>query len=154
MKKYKGFIIGLSVVVILFVLLAVGNRKTDRVILSDAGTEIPCLPNGHQQVAAHIHPILTITTDGEPEIVPANIGIEGSCMREVHTHDVTGTIHVETKELETTYTLGDFFAVWGRPAEREGYSLEIIQDGEGKDFVEDVVLTDHSVIALQYLAIE
>lgn len=153
MKKHKGIIIGGIILAVIIVLLVVGDRQTNTDIVSQTGTEIPCLPNGHQQVATHIHPILTITTDGEVEVIPGNIGIEGACMREVHTHDTTGTIHIETKELGTIYTLADFFAVWGQSVEREGYNLEILQDGNDKATAVDVVLIDHSEIELNYRAI-
>lgn len=153
MKKYKGFIIGGFILAVIIVLLVTGNRQTNTAIVSETGTEIPCLPNGHQQVASHIHPILTISVNDVKEAIPANIGINGTCMREVHTHDTTGTIHIETKELGVTYTLADFFAVWDEPVEREGNALAIIQDGEVKESAESVILTDHSVIEMNYVAI-
>jgi hypothetical protein len=44
--------------------------------------------------------------------LPKNIGLQG-CAYEVHTHDSSGIIHVETQSYHRI-TLGDFFAVWGR----------------------------------------
>src|SRR5437016_1935131 len=49
-------------------------------------------------VALHIHPRLSIIVDGQKVPVPANIGIEpsGRTMAALHTHDDSGTIHVES----------------------------------------------------------
>jgi hypothetical protein len=152
MEKKTLAILG-GIIILVVVLLVIGNKQANPIIVSEDGTEIPCLPNGHQQVATHIHPILTLTVDGEEEIIPGNIGIDGYCMREVHTHDTTGTIHIETAKAGVVYTLTDFFTVWGQNVEREGYAYEIVQDGEMKESVEDVVLIDHSVIELIYTSL-
>jgi hypothetical protein len=146
-KKTVGIIGGIIILVI--ALLVVGNTKTEQVIVSDTGAEIPCLPRGHQQIAQHIHPMLSISVDGESEEIPANIGIEGSCMREIHTHDTSGAIHVETAKIDTVYMLEDFFTVWNQPLERPGYNLVITQDGEIVD-AENVVLVDQTALVLQY----
>lgn len=66
----------------------------------------------------HAHFSLSITISGTSYPVPANAGIfsipgsQYSCIRPIHTHDTSGTIHVET-DLNQSYTLGDFFQVWG-----------------------------------------
>lgn len=152
----KKTLIGLVVILFIVILLLVRANKqsnTDQEIaVSPDETEIPCLPNGHQKIASHIHPTLTIFIDGDEETIPANLGIEGSCMREVHTHDTTGSIHIETAKLGSTYTLADFFTVWGEEHDRQGYVLEITQDGEVKESVEDVILSDHSVIQMSYVS--
>lgn len=112
-------------------------------------TTIPCLPNGHQNAQTHIHPQLTILVDGEKEPIQADIGVTLTCMAEVHTHDQSGAIHIETAEIGTTYTLADFFTVWDRGIEREGYSYTIVVDGEE---IQDALftLTDHQVIEISY----
>jgi len=115
-------------------------------------TEIFCLTNGHQSLADHIHPKLSITVDGEPESIPANIGIDRNCMSEIHTHDGSGTIHAESflSERVNNFNLGDFFTVWEEDASRDGYDLEIMQDGEPKNSIEDVRFADRSNIELRY----
>ncbi|MBP6925816.1 MAG: hypothetical protein KBC22_02045 [Candidatus Pacebacteria bacterium] len=152
MNKKTGAIVGGIIILVIF-LLVVGNKKTNQVVVSDTGAEIPCLPRGHQQVAQHIHPNLSIIVDGVPEEIPADIGIEGACMREIHTHDTSGTIHIETAKLGTVYLLEDFFTVWNQPIERPGYNLVVTQDGEIVD-PENLVLVDHAAIVLQYTSIE
>lgn len=47
------------------------------------------------------------------QTIPAGMGISGTCDRPIHTHDTSGTLHVETDQ-DYTYKLGDFFLVWGK----------------------------------------
>jgi hypothetical protein len=78
------------------------------------------------KMVMHIHPQLSIKVNGQPIIVPENIGIEKSLWKDhsldkygmqgmspLHTHDSSGTIHVESS-VERDYTLGEFLNVWGR----------------------------------------
>jgi len=66
--------------------------------------------------SAHFHPRLKVLVDGKQIPVPANIGIDPSQdsmqMAGLHTHDDSGTIHVEGVEHAT---LGQFFQIWGVP---------------------------------------
>src|SRR5262245_14575940 len=64
-------------------------------------------------LALHLHPHLTILVNGSPVTVPAGIGIKAAGDLPLHTHDASGTIHVESPGART-FTLADFFAVWGR----------------------------------------
>jgi len=61
----------------------------------------------------HIHAHLSIIKDGQQLAIPAHIGLDG-CAFELHTHDASGVIHVETSAYRP-FTLGQFFAVWGQP---------------------------------------
>ena len=56
---------------------------------------------------------LTRPKDIYIQTVPAGIGTAGNCNRPLHTHDASGTIHVETDE-NRDYVLGDFFLIWGK----------------------------------------
>ena len=83
-----------------------------------------------EQVLFHIHAHLTVFVRGEARQVPAGIGIappyqvaatpEGafvaaaSCFMWLHTHAADGIIHTESP-VERTYTLGEFFDIWGQP---------------------------------------
>ena len=64
--------------------------------------------------AYHVHSHLTILKDGQPLAIPADIGIVPGCTYDLHTHDMTGIIHVESP-APARFTLGQFFAVWGQP---------------------------------------
>jgi len=83
-----------------------------------------------EQVLFHIHAHLAIFVHGAPRQVPAGIGIAppyevertpsgafvagATCFMWLHTHSADGIIHTESP-IERTYTLGDFFDIWGQP---------------------------------------
>jgi hypothetical protein len=83
-----------------------------------------------EQVAYHIHARLSIFGLGKPRQVPLGIGIVpprelqgtpvgpfvvgGRCFYWLHTHASDGIIHIESP-TKRTYTLGNFFDVWGQP---------------------------------------
>jgi hypothetical protein len=85
-----------------------------------------------EQVAEHTHARLTIFVDGHSETVPYGVGIadpqlqpgiglpfvvSGACFSWLHTHTTDGVIHTEAPE-QHTFTLGNFFDVWGQPLSR------------------------------------
>lgn len=87
-----------------------------------------------EQVLFHIHAHLTIFVRGMARQMPAGIGIappyqveatpEGafaagaSCIMWLHTHAADGIIHTESP-VKRTYTLGEFFDIWGQPLDGE-----------------------------------
>jgi hypothetical protein len=88
----------------------------DRTVLSTVLPNDPFLftpVDPSAPLALHIHPHLTILVNGSPVLVPAGIGIKPSGDFPLHTHDASGTIHVESPVVRT-FILADFFAVWGR----------------------------------------
>ncbi len=83
---------------------------------------------GAEQVLFHIHAHLTVFVDGAARRVPYGVGIPGarvsatslgpyvaagSCFYWLHTHAADGIIHIESP-VQRTYTLGNFFDVWGQ----------------------------------------
>jgi hypothetical protein len=87
-----------------------------------------------EQVLFHIHSHLTIFVRGVARQIPAAIGIAppyqveasprgafvagASCFMWLHTHSADGIIHTESP-VNRTYTLGEFFDIWGQPLDRE-----------------------------------
>ena len=81
-----------------------------------------------EKVAFHIHAHLAIFVNGKQRQIPYGIGIgpplagqpnkisgfvtQGSCFAWLHTHTADGIIHMEAPKKQT-FTLGQFFAVWG-----------------------------------------
>jgi hypothetical protein len=66
-----------------------------------------------QGVILHIHAHLDIYVNGKHEAVPALIGIyDGQFLTELHTHDTSGIIHIESP-TNRAYSLGQFFGTWG-----------------------------------------
>ena len=71
------------------------------------------LPPGGKETF-HIHALLHIYVNGILAPLAANIGLDPArgVQSSLHTHDHTGIIHMEAPH-PYSYTLGDFFAVWG-----------------------------------------
>lgn len=63
---------------------------------------------------AHFHTHLDVIVAGRTVSVPANIGADATTgvMSELHTHDVSGILHVEAAATDKTYTLGQVFTEW------------------------------------------
>jgi len=83
----------------------------------------------------HVHTHVTVFVDGKPRAIPAGVGVDppvgpdnyraspigpqfgetpGQCLAWVSTRYADGLIHVESSE-QRSFTLGDFFKVWGQP---------------------------------------
>jgi hypothetical protein len=82
-----------------------------------------------EQVLFHIHAHLTVFVNGSPRQIPAGLGIPGAqaqntpqgpfigsgkCFYWLHTHAADGIIHTESP-IHRTFTLGNFFNIWGQP---------------------------------------
>ncbi|MCL4358422.1 MAG: hypothetical protein M1505_02095 [Patescibacteria group bacterium] len=76
--------------------------------------QIGLRPLAQEGTALHIHQHLDIFIDGKPVAIPAGIGIDQGAgfIADIHTHDGTGIIHVESPVRKTFY-LGQFFDIWG-----------------------------------------
>jgi len=106
----------------------------------------------------HIHARLAIIDRGKPVTVPANIGMVSAagavlCLYWLHTHDDSGTIHVEAPG--GSYTLADFFAVWGEPLSRtrvgsmHGHVSAEVNGAPYKGAPQSIPLLDGETIELQ-----
>jgi hypothetical protein len=128
---------------------------------------IQCGPG--EQLVEHTHARLTLFVNGHSEKVPYGVGIadpqlqqgiglpfvvSGACISWLHTHTTDGIIHTEAP-AKHTYTLGNFFDVWGQP-------LSSTQVGPAKGTVtalyngrvwlgdpRDIRLTEHAQIQLE-----
>lgn len=151
MKSNKSTFWWSGGLIILLVFLFLYPRifgNTNRV----SNAPVPCLiPN--VPLVQHIHPVLSITVDGKPEPIPAEIGLSASCEHAIHTHDedtALGVIHVESQDRRA-YTLGDFFSVWGKSMNRDGYALKVTADGRTLDDPAALLLKDNQQIKLEYV---
>jgi hypothetical protein len=72
-----------------------------------------------EQTAMHIHQHVAIYDHGRPLPVPEDVGrpLGAQCFYWLHTHTPDGIIHVEAPTLQT-FTLGQFFDIWGVPLSR------------------------------------
>jgi hypothetical protein len=108
--------------------------------------------------ALHIHQHLDVYVDGRRVVVPAGVGINFAeqFISPLHTHDTSGIVHVESPTIRT-FTLGEFFAVWGvrlTPSCVGGYCAKPLHVYiGGKPYTGDarlVVLQPHEEIVLAY----
>lgn len=66
---------------------------------------------GMEGAALHTHQHLSVSVDGTPVAVPANIGVQQGGMSALHTHDTSGIVHVESAKVQP-FTLGQLFTEW------------------------------------------
>jgi hypothetical protein len=118
--------------------------------LASPAQQVPAVPSGEQVAGIscdamegdrlHIHQHLAILDRGHDVPVPANVGrpTSGQCLYWLHTHTPDGVIHIEAPLLRT-FTLGDFFKIWGQPLTKsvastaraaKGASLKVWVDGK------------------------
>jgi hypothetical protein len=80
--------------------------------LQDHLTDVKLDPLSQEALAFHIHQHLDVYVNGKHVTVPALIGIfDNTFITEVHTHDTSGIVHVESAK-NRPYTLGQFFGEW------------------------------------------
>jgi hypothetical protein len=122
-----------------------------------------------EQTLFHIHAHLTIFVNGSARQVPAAIGIpgaqaqntaqgpfiaSGTCFYWLHTHAADGIIHIESP-VQRTYTLGNFFDIWGQPLGTDrvgpatGHVVAIYNGQVYRGNPRDIPLTAHAQIQLQ-----
>jgi hypothetical protein len=123
--------------------------------------EIGLQPLREEGQVLHIHQHLDLWVDGRKVTVPAQIGIHagGGFISDLHTHETDGIMHVESP-TRRTFTLGQFFAVWGLPLSADCIG-SLCETGarqlrvwvNGKEVTTDpmrIVLAEHQEIAIAY----
>jgi hypothetical protein len=140
------------------------------------------VPETHEFFEYHVHAHLDVFVNGTPEPVPAGLGIDthdpgvhhkvledGSdvwgfiavpcaepCISPLHTHDVSGILHTESKHARPN-TLGQFFTEWDVRLDRKcvgGYckpAASVLVYVDGDRYTGDpaaIPLTDHKEIAI------
>ena len=115
----------------------------------------------HEALKFHIHQRMAILVNGKFVYIPAGIGIDKNLkfITELHTHDTSGIIHVESP-VNRRFTLGEFFDVWGlRFSSRclggycAGGKKHVMVWTNGKRVKTDprkIVLTEHLSIVVAY----
>lgn len=120
-----------------------------------------CVVHGGS-LGMHIHPILTIKLLGEEQKIPADIGVTPTCMRPVHTHDETGTLHLEYPR-QTDVKLSEFFRVWGKTFSKEqildqkvdeNHEIKVTVNGQETTEFENLIMGDGDQIVIEYNEIE
>ena len=159
-KKYQKsssavwWIVGTITLVVVLLVIGTLTRSTS----SRTNRQVALTCTSDMATQFHIHPNLEIVVNGQKQDTPTNIGIGLSCMNALHTHDNSGTIHVESPE-KRDFALSDFFAVWGKTFTKNqilDYKVdqthiirETVNGAEVKDY-ENTVLRDKDQIVIYY----
>jgi hypothetical protein len=164
-EKKRESAIGLAFVVVIVVLL--GGAVWYFVAPTIFSGHPPTTPTGDPtlttcisegSLAMHIHVHLSITVNGRPVDIPANVGVDATCTRPVHTHDDSGEIHIESPVVYP-FNLGDFFMVWGKPFDNtqiltykvdSAHNLRMTVNGIVSSQFQNYVLQDNDVIQITY----
>jgi len=81
--------------------------------------------------AMHIHQHLAIFDHGKPVPIPEDVGrpLFAGCFYWLHTHTPNGIIHVESPVVRS-FSLADFFAIWGQPLSRTDVAGAKLRPGD------------------------
>jgi hypothetical protein len=122
--------------------------------------------SSREMLQVHVHAHLSLFYKGQQIAIPYGIGIVqpfqvrngfvgmGAGIYWLHTHDATGIIHVESPD-NRTYTLGQFFDIWGQPLDGgnvAGLTGTLRAFVDGKRFTgspRGIVLGAHTQITLE-----
>ena len=106
----------------------------------------------------HIHAQLEVQKDGQKVPVPAEIGIASELWHDhslddfgpskallapLHTHDESGTIHIESV-INRDYTLGEFLSIWGMQPDKVVMATSS-DAGEIQDFQNHVLARNERI---------
>jgi len=122
--------------------------------------------SSREMLQVHVHAHLSLFYKGQQIAIPYGIGIVqpfqvnngfvgmGAGIYWLHTHDATGIIHVESPDSRT-YTLGQFFDIWGQPLGPKNVACltgTVRAYVDGKPYTGNprgIVLSAHTQITLQ-----
>lgn len=150
------WIIGLIILAVMGVVIAKSNSAKTVSTKTNRELALGCTTDMATQF--HIHPTLEIDINGKPAEIPAQIGIQATCMNAIHTHDASGVLHVEAPE-KRDFTLADFFAVWGKSFDKDQildskvdatHVIRMTDNGMESQEYENLVLRDGHKIVIYY----
>lgn len=87
---------------------------------------VACDPT--EQATYHAHAHLNVRVNGQLKAIPGDVGLRSTCLYWLHTHQVHGVIHVEAPS-QHAFTLGQFFAVWGKPLDATVVADSAVPEG-------------------------
>ncbi len=113
------------------------------------------------KMVMHIHPQISVSVNGQPFIIPENVGIDNALWKDhsldkygmqgmspLHTHDNSGTIHVESM-VDRDYTLAEFVNVWGGLDTGSGKILKVTVNGQPISDWKSHILKDKEKISFE-----
>ena len=115
----------------------------------------------HSDALSHFHSSLSIVVNGTPVSIDSNIGINDSVctgLRGIHTHDGSGTLHIETPS-SVIAPLGAFFQIWGETFNSNQILNNVANsinevvmtvNGVANNQFENYILQDGDAIVIEY----
>lgn len=158
LKAWHWFVLFLVIAIPLLMWGRVAQQKTADQYATLSTREVALLCTTDMATKFHIHPELQITIGGVLQRIPAEIGIQPSCMNSIHTHSADGVLHVESP-VQKDFTLGDFFAVWHKDFSKDKIldattspttEIVVTVNGNRVDTYENTVLRDKDKIVISY----
>ncbi|MGI8720358.1 MAG: hypothetical protein ACR2KF_07520 [Nitrososphaeraceae archaeon] len=165
MKSHIGYFVLSVSGAITYILFSLVSQITP-----DINAQVTGENKTSNKIIMHIHSNLNVTVNGKSLIVPNGIGINSTlwnghsldkfgterkttifgmitpAMSPLHTHDSSGTIHVESTEYRN-YTLGQFLNIWGMPF--EGSKVSLFIDGNSTENYSNYILKDMEKMILK-----
>ncbi|GAC1441150.1 MAG: hypothetical protein NVS2B8_00400 [Vulcanimicrobiaceae bacterium] len=85
----------------------------------------------------HIHQHVAVFDHGRAVPIPSDVGrpLVTPCLYWLHTHTPDGLVHVESPKFRT-FTLGNFFAIWGEPLTSTAVGSTTVKRGQLRVFVD------------------
>ena len=129
-------------------------------IISLLSSSMSSVPSTSNKMVLHNHATLNVTYNGQTQLVPQNIGIADDSllygdhsldkygmqgMSPLHTHDASGTIHVESN-TKRDFKLGEFLDIWKGLAVN-GKTVQAVNGNPISDF-RNIILNDGDSISL------
>ena len=135
--------------------VSAGTWPVNYTNLAGAMSALGLTPTQEAASVNHYHVHIQLIVDGHEVPIPAQIGLDDATgtFSEVHTHDDTGVIHIESGDPSFRATLGDVFDVWGvylSPKCIGGYcdGVKMWVNGKPSTAFGGLVLQSHMAITL------
>lgn len=135
--------------------VSAGTWPVNYTDLAGAMSALGLTPTQEAASVNHYHVHIQMTVDGHDVPIPAQIGLDAATgtFSEVHTHDDTGVVHIESGNTAFRATLSDVFDMWGvyfSPKCIGGYcgGVQMWVNGKPSTAFGDLVLQSHMAITL------
>ncbi len=133
---------------IILAVIAVAAGVITNIITQQARAQDPvyqCIESDNLPYQAYV--TISITINGQPSEVPANIGILDNCLRPIHTHDRSGLVHI-VYDRPYDFKLGHFLWYWGFNLQQ--YDATVYVNGVQQDKFLDMALRDGMTITMDF----
>jgi hypothetical protein len=135
--------------------ISAGTWPVNYTDLAGAMAALNLAPTQEAASVNHYHVHVQLVVDGHDVPIPAQVGLDSSTgvFSEVHTHDDTGVIHIESGDTSFRATLADVLDMWGvylSPKCIGGYcgGVKMWVNGKPSTAYGNLVLQAHMAITL------